>query len=171
MSLLRRDAGGNYLEKASLLISRRIGNIGMVVFMALALLMGADVILRRLFNSPLSFSFELIELMLVIVFLFSLTYCTRVQRHVSIDLFVSRFPPGVRRATDLVTDIITMILFGLACWRIIIQGIHIWELQQTTLLLKIPFYPFLFIAAFGCILSSLNLLIKIVSDIAEEVVR
>ena len=158
----------NPLEKALLQLSRRAGNIGAGVLMAMVLLTAVDVTLRRVFNSPLPFSFELIDAALVIVVFCSVAYTTSVDRHVSIDVLTSRFQPKAQLAIMTATDFFSAVLFGLITWRATIHAMKFLDTGYETGILKIPLYPFGFIVALGCALACLLLLVKVIKSITGE---
>jgi len=157
------------LGKGISLVSRRARDVGVSVLMAMVLLVVVDVTLRRVFNSPLPFSFELIGIMLVVVVFCFVAYSTATGRHVSIDVLVARFSPKARSGTDLFTDFLSAVLFGLIGWQCIVQGMHIWDAGVETGILNIPHYPFLFIVAFGSIVASLAIFLAIVNYMVRAV--
>ena len=76
------------LEKVTV----RFSDIGMIVLLGMMVLIIVDIILRRVFSRPISWSYEVISEFLVIVVFLTLSYCTSQKRHVSIDAIVTRFP-------------------------------------------------------------------------------
>jgi len=152
----------NSVNKILELVSRRIGDMGLVTLMAMVLLVVVDVVIRRLFNSPLSFSFELIEVFLVVCVFFALTYTTSLQRHISVNVLTSRFPEA-QRIIDIVTDFISMVVFALIGWQSILQAAFIRDIGKVTGILGIPYYPFLYVVAFGSIMAGILLLINIIN--------
>ena len=148
-------------------IASYVERIGSSVLVAMMLLIATDITLRRVFNSPLPFSFEVIEILLAVVAYCYVAYTTSIGRHVSINVLVSRFSPRAERTCTIVADFITVILFGMVGWQSIVQGLHVQEFGTTTALLQVPKAPFLFMVAFGCILACLVLLVKVLHSIIE----
>ena len=148
----------NFLDDTLAPVRRGAVVIGASVLIAIVLLVIVDVTLRRVFNSPLAFSKELIEIMLVVVVFCSLAYTTFQGRHVSVDVLVSRFPPKARAIINPATDFLSAVMFALIGWRSIDQAMHIWDIGSETGILKIPYYPFLFVVAFGSIFACIALL-------------
>lgn len=157
------------LKKILSLVSYRVGDLGTIVIMAMVLMVIVDIILRRFFNSPLAFSFELVGVMLVVIVYCSVPYTTNIDRHVSIEVLTSRFPPRAQTIITTVTDFLSAVVFGLVGWRSIDQAIHIWDIGNVTGILKIPYYPFIFIVALGSILASLTLLVGVIHSMIGEV--
>ena len=75
------------LEKALTPIIPVIGNIGSVFIMVAMFVTVADVIGRRFFNHPISGSYEISSMILVIVVFSTITYCQLLKGHVSIENF------------------------------------------------------------------------------------
>jgi len=165
--VLVRDKYINLVNKFITLLSHRIGDLGLAFLMAMVLLIVVDVVSRRIFNSPLSFSFELIELLLVTTVFLALVYTTSVQRHISVDVLTSRFSAKARTITDRVTDFISLVVFALIGWRSIVQAGRIWEMGKETGILGIPIYPFLYVVAFGSIIASLIILVSLINSMIE----
>ena len=166
MSTLKRV--GSLLDKSLMLISRRVGDVGVTVLMVMMMLTVVDITLRRVFNSPLPFGFELVEVMLVIVAFCSIAYTTSIGRHVSIDVLTMKFPAKAQAVIVIVTDFFSAVIFGLATWRAVIHAMRFLGSGYETGILKIPLYPFVFVVALGCALACLLLLAKVVKSINGE---
>lgn len=157
--------GINALWDAFSAITRVVERIGSYVLVAMMLLTVTDITLRRFFNSPLPFSFELTEFMLVIVAYCYIAYTTSIGRHVSVDTLTSRFPRATRNKIIIVGDFVTVILFGLISWQNVVQGFHVLNLGATTAILHIPKFPFQFWVAFGSALACVALLVKTLNSL------
>jgi TRAP-type C4-dicarboxylate transport system permease small subunit len=138
-----------------------MSNLGQGVLMVMVLLVVTDIVLRRLFNSPLTWSLEAVEVMLVIVVFFSVAYCAVKDSHVSIDVLVARLPAMTRRIIDVFTHLLGIALFGFMTWGAIMSGITQWKGGYITGILPVPVYPFLFIIAFGSAMLALVLLTRL----------
>jgi TRAP-type C4-dicarboxylate transport system permease small subunit len=134
---------------------------GSYVLVAMVLLTSTDIMLRKFFNSPLPFSFELTEFLLVVVAWCYIAFTTSQGRHVSVDTVTSHFKPRARKITLLIGDIITIIFFGLIAWQNVVQGFNVLNVGTTTAILHIPKYPFQFWVAFGSALACLIFLFKV----------
>jgi TRAP-type C4-dicarboxylate transport system permease small subunit len=158
-----------FLERMLALVSLRASNIGVSVLLIMGLLVVVDVILRRTFNSPLSFSLEIIEIMLVVVVFFCVAYTGAQRGHVSIDVIVSRFPPKAQAIVSVFIYFLSFGLFGIICWGSIIYGLHIQDIGQGTGILGVPYYPFVFVVAFGSLLLALVILSQLLNSIINLV--
>ena len=156
------------LEKAIGQICRYIGYIGMAVLMGMMLLTVIDITLRRVFNSPLPYSFELTENFLVVVAFCSIAFTTSVGRHISINVLVEKSPPWARKYTERVTDLICVAVFFLVAWRSTLRAIHMIDIGQVTGVLEMPYYPFFFVVALGSALAGLTILLQMVNSSLRE---
>ncbi len=161
----------NRLGKALLRICSRAGDIGAAMLMAIMLLTVTDVTLRRAFNAPLQFSYELTCIFLVIVVFFSIAHSTSAVRHVTIDVLVPRFPRRAREMTYTATNLISAVILGVATWRSIVYAMICQSSGIVTGILRIPLYPFSLVMALGCALASVSLLVKAIESTKGEVMK
>ena len=145
-------------------IASGVEKFGSTILMAMVLLTVTDITLRRFFNSPLPFSFELTEFLLVVVAYCYIAYTTSIGRHISVDTITSHFPQTTRKRVRTAGDFITIILFGLIAWQNVLQGNHVLNLGATTAILHVPKYPFQYMVAFGSALACLVLLLKVLNS-------
>lgn len=127
----------------------RIGGLVVAVMMFLTFI---DVLLRYVFNSPLTGSIELTEFMMVILFSFSVSYTALKKGHIRVDFLFGYFSQKVNRVLDMFSYAIATILCILLCWQVFINGQAMYASKQTSPLLFIPIYPFIFLMVIGCAL-------------------
>lgn len=85
-----------------------------VLMLAIMFIVFIDVVFRYLFNSPLSWAFDLIGLYLMVgVFFFSLSKTYAVNGHVGVDILLHRASAKWRRLAAIVTCVFAIPLFGL----------------------------------------------------------
>jgi TRAP-type C4-dicarboxylate transport system permease small subunit len=142
--------------------------LGSYVLVAMVLLTSTDIILRKYFNSPLPFTFEVTEFMLVIVAWSYIAFTTSKGRHVCVDSVTCHLPSKTRKILLIIGDFITVVFFGLICWQNVLQGFNVLDVGTTTAILHIPKYPFQFWVAFGSGLACLIFLFKTLNDLLVE---
>jgi len=143
--------------------------VGIGVLVAMVLLTVTDVVLRRFFNSPLAFSYEVTGAMLVIVAFFAVAYCGIRKSHVSINILTSRFPPKARAITSAFVYFISMCVFGTVTWRSIVYAMQFQRQGYLSGILEFPYYPFVLAIAFGSLLLALVLLVQFLNFVNEAV--
>lgn len=159
---------GNLLTRILSRVGRGAVVVAGLVLVSLVLLITVDVTLRRAFNSPLTFSYEIIEFGLVIVVWGSVLYSTARERHISIDVLTSRLPAKTRRFLMLTFDFISALVLFLISWQSITYAMDLRNAQRVSSMLDIPLYPFVFIVALGAILSGLILLVNFIDSVRGE---
>jgi TRAP-type C4-dicarboxylate transport system permease small subunit len=128
----------------------------------MTLLIVADVTLRYVFNQPLAYSLEVVELALSVVVFFGIVMCTARQGHVAIDIVVTRFSPRVKAAINSFVYFLSTGIFGVLAWRLFVQGINIQQAGKMTPILKIPQYPLILVFALCSVLVALLFLSQLV---------
>jgi len=159
---------GNLLKRILSRVGRRAVVAAGLALISLVLLIAVDVTLRRAFNSPLSFSYEIIEFGLVIVVWGSVLYSTSRERHISIDVLTSRLPAKTRQFFRLTFDFVSAVVLFLIGWQSITHAMDLRDMQRVSSMLDIPLYPFVFIVALGAILAGLILLVNFIDSVRGE---
>lgn len=141
-------------------INKLIGAMGIIVMMALTLLTILDIVMRRFFSMPFSFSYEVTQLMVVVIVFCSIPYSTNKVRHVSIDVLVDQFPPKLRGIFRAVSDLFCTVVLAMICWQSYVKCIYEYDIGTMTGELEIPLYPFYFFVSFGALIAGISMLIR-----------
>ena len=163
--MLKRAA--NCLKWGVFPVSRIVGGIGVVVLVLMVLLILAEVIGRRTLDAPIAGRYELTSLGLVLVVFLTLAYCATKGGHIEMDVLTSRFPKRVQASVGALVHLLTIGMLGVASWQLVVHGMRIQDMKQTSGLLEIPIYPFLYIAALGSLLLTLVYLIYFLYSLDE----
>jgi len=148
-------------------LSRGINSIGVVLLMGMMLLIVVDVFLRRVFNQPIMGTFEIVQLILVILVYSGLAYTAVQKVHISIDFVAARFSERTRAFIDSLTLLLGLGFFTLVTWRNILKARIMLLENETSFLLSIPTFPFYYILALGCGVLCLVLLVQLIEAIAK----
>jgi TRAP-type C4-dicarboxylate transport system permease small subunit len=166
------DNKGGFFKKAWTImasITSVLEKLGSYVLVGMVLLISTDIFLRRAFNSPIPFTFEVVEYLLVVVGWSYIAFTTSKGRHVSVDTLTSHFPPKTRQIILYVGDFITIILFGLISWQSFLQGMNVFGQGSISAILHVPKWPFQFWVAFGAALACIVFLFKTLNSIITGV--
>lgn len=151
------------------------GMIGSAVIAVVMFLTVADVVGRKFFNKPITGTFEISEMLLVIVVFSTAAYCQLLRGHVTIDLLVERFSQKVRDIIDSVMYVVFLVTFALLSWQLYVYAIDILNQKTVSGTIMLPIYPFAFIAALGstllCLLVFMDLMRYISKVIGNEAVE
>ena len=141
----------NYLYKCSDLITW----IAYLTITIVVLLTVSDIILRYVFNHPLSYAVEIVELGLCLTVFISIAACTAHKSHVNIDILLTRLSQRRQAITNSGIYFFTTIMLGILCWRLISYALLSKEIGQVSTMLKLPIYVFILIAAICILLTTL----------------
>jgi len=134
---------------------------GGTLFM-LVLLIISNILGRSIFKTPVSGTIELVELATVVVVYFALAYTEVRKGHVTVEeLVVSRLPRGARRILAIVMYFFSAGFFIITVWQVsLLMWSYLFPSIRFTVILNIPFAPFMFVIAIGSLALSLDLLLS-----------
>jgi len=114
----RSDRALRAIEKAGVVVA------GVLMF-AIMVVVVTDVVMRYFFNSPLSWSYELISLYLMVgLFFFSLSDTLAHDAHVAVDILHLYMAPRMRHAAELVGYVLAIPVFAAVCY---LSAVTTWE--------------------------------------------
>jgi len=161
------DKAADSIDRVFKPVTQAVNGIGTGILLLMVVLMGVNVILRYLFKQPIPGTVELEEFMLVILVFLGLAYTAVQKRHVRVDLVISRVPHSARAVIDSITSLLSLCLCFLIVWRVVVYALAEWEQDARGLILQVPTFPFIFLAAFGCALLGIALLVELLRSLAE----
>jgi len=142
---------------------RRITKGGLVlggIFLIAGMLLLMSNIFGRFVHLVIPGSYELFELIMAIPVAFALVYAALKKTHVVVDLLVSRFPPRLNAAAEILTSLLSFATWALIAW----GGAQLaYEngLREITDLLRVPFLPFRIVFVFCLFLFCLTYLVDL----------
>lgn len=145
-------------------ITKWIALISMTLMMSFI----AIAVISRAVFIPIIGDVELVRLGMVILIMCGLAYTQHVDGHISIGLLVDKFSNKVQKIFDVFASLLIMVVAITIAFVFINVGIkHQTELQLSTDLLSIPFYPLDFIIVLGFTMWALEALLKLITSITE----
>lgn len=143
--------------------------IGAGALVVMILIVVSNVVGRYLFRQPLLGTVEMVGLLTVIAVFCVLAFTESERAHIIIDIVVSRLHGRVKAILASIMCFLGAAFFITMGWQ---GGNLMWSNLFPTIratgVLSIPFAPFLFIMAFGCVLFGLELLIHTLNPQASE---
>jgi TRAP-type C4-dicarboxylate transport system permease small subunit len=149
------------LEKAVVLVSNVALFISMALLVGIMFFTTADVT-GRFFGHPITGSYQLSELVLVLIVCLAWPYTAGVKGHVRVEVFISKLSPRTQERIGLLTQLVALCLFLVIAWQgigMILMSIRMNELVS---IIGIPLYPFKVIVPLGAFLVCPVLLIQII---------
>lgn len=150
-------------------ISKILDRIASAILFLMMLLTIADVFLRKVFSKSILGTVEVTEFMMVGLVFFSLAHTEVLNRHVKVDLIMSRLGERTQGLIDMITQFVCFLLFGGITWSTLVYSSKMRASGEVSQDLWIPIYPFVYIVAVGCALLSLILLVKFLMALIKMV--
>jgi tripartite ATP-independent transporter DctM subunit len=149
--------------------SRWTNVVGIAILFLMVCLTFVDVVLRYVFNLPITGIVEVTEVLMIMAVFLAIAHTQNVKGHISIDLITSKLKPKARLVMECITTLIGLILFGVAVWQEVIQ--FLWFLERNSThgqeYIMIPSAPFSGIIVIGCVSMALLLLRDFLANLAE----
>jgi TRAP-type mannitol/chloroaromatic compound transport system permease small subunit len=108
----------------------RVGGALSWLALVVALVMGANVLLRYGFSLGAIWAQELEWYLLVPLTLFGMSYALRHGEHVRVDVLFASFPPRLKLAVDVASAIIAMIFSALVVYLSIAFVAQSWSMRE-----------------------------------------
>lgn len=123
--------------------------LGLITIGFMMFFIACSVIFRR-FGFPILGSVELIQLMMVVTIVCSLSYSESQDAHIKVDLLYDKFPRIIQKILTIVTRVVSILvtlLIAYVYYQVFVRSVT--ENSLTTDLLGIPFSPFELMIALG----------------------
>lgn len=158
------------LHGAILRISKVMDVIGGVVLSLMMLITVTDVILRFV-GKPITGTYELVFLGGAVVIGCAIPQTSWQGGHVNVDFVLEYFPGILKKIVMVSTRLMGIAFFALLGWNLFALGTNLYNKEEVSLTLHVPYYPVAYIlgvCAFAECLVLLSHLIKTVCEVDHE---
>lgn len=131
---------------------------GVLVFL---MFMTTFSVIGRKLGYPINGVFDLTHFTVLIMTFLGMAYAGFLGAHVSIELLYQRLGPATRRILDRGINLVGCVIFLVIAWRTYVQSELVREINESSQLLEIPYYPFYWLAALGSLLFALVMLLRV----------
>lgn len=124
-----------------------------VAVLVMMLLGGIDVITTKMLDWPIPGAYELTETLMVASVFLALALSQREKRQIRVELFTERLSEPRRRAFDAVSDLCSLLVYGLIAWfgiRLAWTSVSVGEFSSG--LIQLPLWPAKTALALGAVL-------------------
>ncbi|OUR86937.1 hypothetical protein A9Q81_27125 [Gammaproteobacteria bacterium 42_54_T18] len=118
-----------------------------ILLPAIVLLVTVDVGIRSAGAGSLSWSHELLGLLLLVFFLMGLPYCAQRNDLIRVDLFVRFFPTGVMVWIHRLSNLLSASIGGLLSYQAAVTGQDMFTYNDGMVTLPVPLWPFAYSVA------------------------
>ena len=137
---------------------------GGVSLLALTLLATMNVALR-IFQVPVSGTYEVVSFLGAIVTAGALGYTQKRKDHIVVDILSEKFPAPVKRALDRVSYAILLVFFSIVSWQTFVYGKRLLVTGELSETLKISYYPFVFLVSAGFAVLALTIFLDLLETV------
>ena len=145
-----------YIEQAV----RGLAILAGIAILAMMLLTCTDVFLRYTFNAPIEGSFDVTQMLMVVVVFFALAYCGWTGGHVVVDLLRDVLPPRLLVPLSVLVNGVGFTVMVIITWQALVTASDFMRTGETPMTVLIPKYPFVIVTAFGASIYAAVLLFK-----------
>ncbi len=139
-----RGPGARALALADRILQRvewvTVAVAGIVIFIVMWIGM-AEIVLRKVFNSPLYGQLDLIEQTMVLYTILPISYCWRLAGHIRVDLVIDFFHGRARWVVELLTTVAAFALIAALLPGILHFFENAWEIGDSTMNTRWPTWP------------------------------
>ncbi len=140
--------------------------IGATCLVGMMFLTCADVV-GRAFRHPIFGSVEIVGFMATLAVAMALPYTDKVKGHVGVEILVRLFSEKTQAVIDLSTRILSLGLFGLVAWRMMLYAKTMQDSGEVSISLELPEYMIIYVTAFCFLVFTLMILQDIIHIIRK----
>ncbi len=137
------------LDRARRRVTYLLNTVAAGMLILMVLLTVADVSLRYFLDHPIQGTYELTELMQVVLVAFALGYCAIQKGHVSVEFLIEYLSPRVKAAVASIVNFLSVGLFAIATWASILQVKITWDGNLVSGILRLPIFLFVGVIVLG----------------------
>ena len=156
-----------YIDKVVSYPSNLLSAAAMVAIVFVVLAVVVDVTMRYVFNSPLYGIWDLCTLAFCIIVWGPMAMAAFKGSHVALTFLLEKFPRLPRLGLELIINLVTSGVLGIVSWRLLLHGILLGKSITQTGVLRIPYEPFVYFAAFACAMMALVFLARVPETVGK----
>jgi len=137
---------------------------GGVALLALTLLATMNVALR-IFQVPVSGTYEVVSFLGAIVTAGALGYTQKRKDHIVVDILSDKFPAKVKRFLDRVSYTLILAFFSVVSWQTFVYGKRLLRTGELSETLKIAYYPFVFLVSIAFAVLALTVFLDLIETV------
>ncbi|MBC7347484.1 MAG: TRAP transporter small permease [Clostridia bacterium] len=136
--------------------------------MALMLLVVGNIVLR-LFGHPIEGTYEFVGFFAAAAIGLALAYCAVQQGHIAVTFLVDKLAPKHQAVIDLIIGLLALAFLVLAFWETVAYGTTMVISGEVALTTQVPFYPFIYLIAFGLFAFALVILVGLLKPLKKVI--
>lgn len=157
------------LERIINPINKGAHSISKIVLFLLMFLTFFDIAGRNLLSKPITGTFELTGLSLVIIIFLSLGMTQSHKGHITIEFFVEKMPKKVQEVLNVIINFVIVIFLIVTSWQLSIYTKRVYIGTEVSTDLRLPIYYFTIIATVGMIVFTLSIVLDLFKSLLKVV--
>ena len=129
------------IDQAYHRLEKALNYVAAIFIFALMLLACAEVVARKLFNSPIHGQADLVEIAIPAMGFFGLAYCQRVAGHVRMEIVVTMLKGRAFWLFEFTSNLATMLICGLMIYGSYYHFLRAYEIGDSTMDVELPIWP------------------------------
>jgi tripartite ATP-independent transporter DctM subunit len=160
------------LDRLGIYLTRRLAFGGVMVMLLIAGVTIIDVILRTVANAPIVAMNEITEVFFAVGVAACFPAGLTQRIHVTVDLLAKRYGKRLTAWLKVVGALMLLWLFAIIAWRLGMIAASLTETGETTIILRIPTWPFIWLVAcfvgLGVIFQFVVLGVEVINALRTE---
>lgn len=122
-------------------LEKALNYVAATLLFSMMLLACAEVVARKIFNSPIHGQADLVEIAIPTMGFFGLAYCQRVAGHVRMEIVVNMLKGRAFWLFEFVSNFATIIICGLMAYGSYFHFLRAYEIGDSTMDVELPIWP------------------------------
>jgi TRAP-type C4-dicarboxylate transport system permease small subunit len=128
------------MRTSLLRLSRWFAVAGALAALATGALTLVSVLMRAIWNQPISGDVELTQMGVALAISLCLPYCQAQGEHIIVDFFTQRASAATQRGLDRLGCAVLVVFYGLLAWRTSVGAVAVQEAGETTMIMGLPMW-------------------------------
>ncbi len=150
-----------FLETINKQLNRIMLFIGGLFLVAMIFLTCGNILFRLVWL-PIRGTFELMGFFGAMITVLALAHTQRQRGHIAVDVLINTFSATTRKVLAIINSVICAAFFSMAAWQLAYNSSILRATGEITETLRIIYYPFTYIAAFGCAVLALEFVLDLI---------
>lgn len=134
-----------------------IGGLFLVMMVALTC---ANILLRE-FSLPVRGTYELTGFFGAVIFALSLAFSHDKKEHLYVNIIYDRLPASLKRIFSMINKAVCLVFFAILAYQLVKKAFVLKDVGELSETLRLPYYPFILVTAFGVLVLSVLLLYEL----------
>ena len=147
-------------------VNRVLGYVASSFLILLMMITVIDVFLRYFFNSPITGTTEISQLMMIIIVFPALGWAAIDRAHIRVDLLIRQLPKRPSAVVNAITFLLALGVYFIITWRSFLESAVV---NRQTSLIHLPFAPFYWLMSVSLAIFCLAILALIIEEILKAV--